>query len=372
MSEENITQHRARLEEIATIKLGELSDEEALRVLAERKQLEELEKQYQEAQKEQARLSEAQKEEETLKASLEVLNKKITPDKPDDELLGLIKERKDLEAKIETVQAEIASLKKGGEVATHKKATAEKEEKKPAPSEEKKEESQEKKKEDEAPEEPHIEDVPKKEVSLSAKENVVASGPTVVTGKSQPMSGLKASDEFGGEGITSVELPEMSDLRQYIDRMKNNLSALGTILDELPASAKKNKAFMLEVAKIDPAYAMHYADTALLKKDEDFNVRVAGMKNERNSGNALAEMLPEARTSKVVLAAVKQDYKNVRFAVANMEDYEKILEVAKKGALENVKKLKDSVDVSLLVPKILQKDKDFMEQVQQVVGKEKE
>jgi hypothetical protein len=363
------TKHKERLQEIADTKFGELSDDQVLRILAERKQLEELEEEYLTLQKEQMRLSEIETGKTVLEQKLSELNKLISPDKPDEELLKLITERKEIEAKLDSINAEIASIKKE----KPPESVVPKEE----PRREKEVKSQpdvitEENKENVVEEKIQSPAEPEKESAVAEPEvpaEKVTATPPVVT---PVMEGLSETDEFGREGIVSHDLPETSDLRRYIDQMKNNPSSLGTILDDLSATAKKNKAFMLEVAKIDPAYAMHYADSATLKKDEDFNVRVASMKNERNSGNALAEMLPEGRTSKVILAGVKQDYKNLRFVLPNMADYDKIVEIAKKGALETVKKLKDGVDVTLLIPKLLQKDKSFMEQVEKMTGKTKE
>jgi len=322
-----------RLKEIADATFGELSDEEVLRLLAERSRLAEQEKEFELQQKKNAHLEAVSAEKTQLEAKLSELNKLISPEKPDDELLHLIKERKEIEATLDTVNAELEMEKRGGAPAETSAETPEKKgEEKPVP--------------EAAVSEP----LQQEEVEVLEKE-------------------VTETEEFGREKIVETELSETSDLRKYIDRMKNNPSQLGTILDQLPASAKKDKVFMLEVAKIDPAYAMHYADATTLKKEEDFNIRVAGMKNERNTGNALAEMLPEARTSKVVLSAVKRDYMNVRFVLPQMDDYDEILDIAKKGTLEAVRKLKDGADIRLLVPRPLQKDQIFMEQVEKIAGK---
>lgn len=201
------------------------------------------------------------------------------------------------------------------------------------------------------------------------KETLVAAvsmpGTETSRGKTRP-GGFRESlkEEFGGETI-GEEIPENSELRRYLTQLKNNTGSLGTLLQEMPADAKKNKAFMLAVAEFDPAYAMHYADQEL-KRNEDFNLRVAAMKNPRNSGNALAEMLPEARTSRVVLAAVKEDYRNIRFIQPNMEDYDEMINIAKKAALEKIKELKNAADAMLLVPRPLQQDARFMEEVRTI------
>lgn len=112
---------------------------------------------------------------------------------------------------------------------------------------------------------------------------------------------------------------------------------------------------------------MHYADQNTLKRDPDFNIKVAAMRNTKGSGSALSEMLPEARTPQVVMAAIKADYRNVRFLLPQMEGYDDMLARAKNGALQKVKELKDGASLSLLLPKILQKDKEFMKQIEAIV-----
>ena len=156
---------------------------------------------------------------------------------------------------------------------------------------------------------------------------------------------------------------EGSAFSGYLHQLQDNTGALGTLLQGMPLDAKKNKAFMLKVAEIDPAYAMHYADQDTLKRDEDFNIRIASMKNPRNSGNALAEMLPEMRTSKVVLAAVKQDYRNIKLVRPEMAEYDEMMRIAKKAALEKIADLREAADITLLVPRVLQQDKEFMRAV---------
>jgi hypothetical protein len=175
------------------------------------------------------------------------------------------------------------------------------------------------------------------------------------------------ADNFGNEGIRINPLEVTGELKQYVDDIQTHLDSLGTYLQHLPVTAKANKAFMLKAAETDPAYAMHYADPGL-KGDEDFCIQVAMMPNKRNSGNALAEMDAAVRTSTVVLAGVKQDYRNIRFALPNMEGYREMLDIAKRGALHRMQELKDSADVMLLVPKVLQKDQEFMRQVNEIVA----
>lgn len=158
-------------------------------------------------------------------------------------------------------------------------------------------------------------------------------------------------------GESTQEGGEMQSLLAQLDK---NKETLGLLLQALPPSAKANKAFMLKVAEVDPAYAMHYADIAL-KKEEDFNMRAVGMAHGWYSSNVLSEMLPEARTGKVVLIGVRQDYRNIRFAVPNMEAYREMLEIAKKGALLRIEtSSKEHSDRAVPLPKILQKDTEFM------------
>jgi hypothetical protein len=126
---------------------------------------------------------------------------------------------------------------------------------------------------------------------------------------------------------------------------------------------------MIEVAKVDPAYAMHYADKDTLKKDEAFNVSVAALPNHRNSGNPLSEMLPEMRTGQVVLLGVKNDFRNVRFVDPRMPEYDEILTVAKKGILESLEAQHGAHSSKAFVPLVLQKDKAFMEEVDTILKK---
>lgn len=318
-----------RLGEIADTKIGELSDDQVLRLLAERKQLQALQVQYEQVQEEQVQLEAAETEKKNIEQELVHLNTLISPDKPDDELLHLVEERKVLEAKLETVMKTVATFKKGKQSAVEV------------------------------------------QVPVAAKEEVVSASPVPVLEKvevpeKQPEAVLDGSveDAFGRERVSKGGVGVGSGLAIYLDQIRNDISSIGRVLDELPAEAKKNKAFMLEVAQIDPAYAMHYADKGVLKTNEDFNLAVVSLKNTRQSGSVLAEMLPEARTGKVVMAAVKQDYRNVRFALPQMEEYDEIIEKAKKSALDKVKEMRNSVDALTLVPKILQKDAVFMKKVE--------
>lgn len=335
-------QYEERLEQIAHTSFGSLTDDQVLQLLAERKQLETLRQQYEKIQQEQERVTEAQGKKTEIEEALNRLNALISPDKPDDELIRLIEERKTWEEKLDKISE---TLKTFGTVVE------------PGLSEEKKE-------------------LPEMEVStddVSVQQNLESSVPASVSQvDQQPASSFAIDSDFGEQKIVDTTIDPNSELGQYLVQMESSPETMGKILDTLPASAKRDKMFMLAVAALDPAYAMHYADKDVLKKDEDFNLKVVAMKGKRLTGNVLAEMLPEARTAAVVMAAVKHDYRNVRFALPQMTDYDKMLERAKKSALEKVKELKEGVDIGLLVPKILQKDKAFMEKIEQMVPKEEE
>lgn len=380
-----------RLQEISEIKFGELSDDEILQLSAERKRFAEMKQRYEQLQKEEddrlrkeqerlkkeeedrrrkaeeerlrrekeekEQLQKEQKEEEkrlalekerteitkkretlskkkqSLAKEIEELNQAISPAKTDDDLLMLISQRKKLEKELREVEEKLLNeLSTDIPQTASVEATAEIEEKKDV-----KVEKEEK-----------IEPEKKAEPSVSFRESL--------------------KKEFGDEEI-GEDFPEGGELHRYLAQLKNNTGSLGTLLQEMPANAKKNKAFMLKVAEIDPAYAMHYADKEL-KKNEDFNVRAASMKNPRNSGNALAEMFPEARTSRVVLAAVKQDYRNVKFIQPNMEDYDEIMRIAKKATLEKLQSLKSAADMLLIIPRPLQQDRQFMIEAKNIMSVE--
>ena len=369
-TEVGLTEHHERLAEIAAIKFEKLSDDEVLRLLAERKRLEELQAQYQKLQKEEEervllekrnaeKLKEKEKQRALLEEQIETLNRSITPDKADEELLALVAERKILEEELENVgQENVPSLTEETAAETISVAVAGVPESQIASEDLSRENNK-----NAAPKEESGE-----VVSPVAEPSKIVVAETIPVSFDQAPSELKSSlkEEFGQEGIRLNDFKEEGELHRYLDQLKNNTGALGTLLQEMPLDAKRNKAFMLQVAEIDSAYAMHYADKDTLKQDEDFNIRIASMKNPRNSGNALAEMLPEARTSKVVLAAVKQDYQNVRFIQPNMAEYDEIMNIAKKVALKKIAELKDATDVLMLIPRPLQQDKQFMSEVAKI------
>ncbi len=338
-----------RLKEIAAMKFGELADDAVSQILDERRHLTELGSEYEKLrqeeeerlllEKQRAEQSEAiKKQKQALAKKIEKLNQSISPDKADDDLLALIAERKTLEKELENLETDSSGLLPPAAppvAATEISQT----------------------------------DIPPANLTGSPGAVATEMNETVETSaEKEPTPSFKASlkEEFGKEGIEEG-LPEGGELQRYLNQLKNNTGSLGTLLQEMPADAKKNKAFMLQVAKIDPAYAMHYADVEL-KRNDDFNIRVAVLKNPRNSGNALAEMLPEARTSRVVLTAVKQDYRNIKFVQPNMADYDEMMRIAKKAALENLKSLKNAADMSLLIPRPLQQDAQFMAEAKEVIA----
>lgn len=362
------TGENERLETIANTKFGVLSDDEVLALLAERKHLEILQREYaaqkkeeEERERERARIEKENAQRQNsiahkkavLIQSIETLNQSISPDKTDTELLTFVKQRRALEKELE-------ALGSTQDTVTMQSPSI-------AP----------------APESTPLSPVEPENAAVSDEQN----GMLPETAPSTPETTIPVSvvekketepqvssfkeelkEDFGRERIQDNDFTEGSELHRYLDQLKNNIGSLGTLLQEMPANAKKNKAFMLKVAEIDPAYAMHYADAGTLKIDEDFNIRIASMKNPRNSGNALAEMLPEARTSNVVLAAVKQDYKNVKFIQPHMEAYDEILSIAKRSTLERLKELKEAADMLLIVPRPLQEDKQFMEEAKRAMS----
>lgn len=324
MATEN--EYTKRLEEIAKSSLGALSDDEVLALLAERKKITELVHEATLAEEEK-RKTEEKELRETIAHELARLNALISPDKPDDELIHLVEERRGWEEKLADLENPQSAQKK---VASVSQTSIDK------------------------PSQERVTLSPHEAPELPPEEHAAV-----------PLS-AGVDHGFGRESIVGNSLEENSDFARIVENIKRNTSSIGKILEELSLATRRNKDFMLAVAQIDAAYAMHYADVSL-KKDEDFNLKVIALKNERRSGSVLAEMLPEARTSKVVMAAVKQDYRNVRFALPQMEEYDAILERAKIGALDKIKDLKEGVDISFLVPKILQKDQEFMKKVAEIV-----
>ncbi|MFZ2187493.1 MAG: hypothetical protein WAV46_02590 [Candidatus Moraniibacteriota bacterium] len=356
--QEALEESRQRLQEIAGIQFGGLSDDEILHFLAERKRLSDLEREYEKAQEEEAERFKREKSAAALKVSekkkaailkkIEVLNQSITPEKQDDDLLVLVAERRALEKELAAAGGETVS--ETGEAMPEPRAPAPvavAEEALPA-------------KALVPPRETVPEIAPEEPKETEGDGGQETGGETAVE---TPPQGFQQAVRFGNEKISDHGIEGGTEFDRYFNQLQSNVGSLGELLQALPLNAKKNKAFMLKVAEIDPAYAMHYADKETLKRDEDFNVRIAALNNPRNSGNALSEMLPEARTSKVLLVAVKQDYRNVRFIQPDMADYDEMLDIAKKTTLEKVKSLKEAADITVLVPRLLQQDKPFMLQV---------
>lgn len=345
-----------RLEEIHNTVLEELSDEQVLEILAERKQLTEeialLEKEEQSALSKEAELKSQQ---EKLQREIALLNQEISPSKEDEELLRLIGERKKLEEALEKVEQSLKDFlmeTKVSESSAPEKKEVAAEKVVGGISAEISEEALEEKSVA-APVSEEIEPAPLGEESLS---------------ESQSRELLFKDDVFGKEEIRLEESDSSEKFSFLLPQLESSRDSLGSFLQSVPEEARENTFFMLKVATIDPAYAMHYASGALLQ-DESFHIKIANMKNTRNTGNALAEMSPAMRTGAVVLAAVRHDFRNVRFALPAMPEYDEILTIAKKGALEKVRDLKEVVDLSVLIPKILQKDKAFMEAAKQVIQK---
>lgn len=330
----------ARLEDIARMQLGALSDDAVLGLLAERRQLFEMQREYaarQKAAEERAALEtkkrEAQKAVQKKKAetaeALKALNRSISPEKDDEELLMLIAKRKALEKQLADLTAEDSRSDQAA----------------------------------------MTEDVRTQPVDTAAEAvSVVEQDIRTVPVSLAPEMVQPPTEAFGRDVISPDDFNEGSTFHRYLEQLQNNTGSLGTLLQEMPLDAKKNKAFMLKVADIDPAYAMHYADQDTLKRDEDFNIRIASLKNPRHSGNAVAEMLPEARTSKVILAAVKQDYLNIKFVRPDMAEYDEMIKIAKKAALERVKDLKEAADIMLLIPRPLQQDTQFMQDIERITA----
>lgn len=327
-----VQKYKERLAEIAEITFGTLSDDQVLQFLAERKHVEGLKQESEQAEKEEEKIRQAEKERVSIEKELARLNALISPDKDDDELLRLIEERKGWEEKLAVVATTLPASKGKTQ-----------------------------------PDVPPVVSVEPKPLPTPEKASAPEATIEIVQEDKSETSSSDAG--FGEHAIAEVSLNPGTELGQAFERMKQDPHALGKILDDLSVAAKRDKLFMLAVATIDPAYAMHYADKDVLKKDEDFNMKVIATKGKQVSGSVLAEMLPEARTATVVMAAVKRDYRDIRFALPQMDGYEEMIEKAKKAALEKAKAMKESVDVALLIPKILQKDKEFMAEVEKLAAR---
>ena len=291
------------------------------------------------------------------------INQEITPGKSDEELLSLVTERKKIEDQLEELSRKLVASEGASDDAespssTDRKSSTEPEEE---PESEKREVISQRKQRVPTT-------VVEKESRAGSPGRPTADDETDIDKAPPTPVAVDTAGDFGAEGIAQGTLEEPDAFGEYLEQIKAHPASIGNVLQEMPSEAKQNKSLMLKIAALDPAYAMHYADKETLKKDEDFNIRVAGMKNPRNSGNALAEMLPECRTEKVVLAGVRQDFRNIRFASPAMDGYEHMLELAKQGALEKVRELGQGVSPEALIPRVLQKDETFMQEVKRVLS----
>ena len=362
LDEKGYQANAERLAAIAATVLGTLSDESVLELLAERRTLEKENTAYEkERDEKQQQAQAAAAERQSIEQELAELNTSITPDKDDDTLLALVAERKKLEVKL-------AALGEPEEIAVTdpvpEAEASEPTEEKPAEELEKAidvpvvEEVVEIKEEpvEEAKPEPVVETVAPAVAEVEPKEET----------KNDEKEPKKVVDEHIGEERINMTTSS-SDAKEFLQLLSENPDDALSRLESLPDELKKDKGFMLKVAAVDPAYAMHYADAKTLKKNEEFNVKIASLNNPRNSGNPLAEMLSEARTAPVVMAAVKNDFRNLRYAMPDMEGYADMLEIAKKQAREKVKSLGQAVDLRMFLPKALRDDQAFLEEAEQII-----
>lgn len=340
MKEERKAQEQ-RLQEIQSMAFAGLSDDAILEILAERKHLENIVQEY---QKQDALLQESKQkrkvllgEEKEVEAKISHLNEEIRPDKKDEELLELIQARKVLEEELLHIEQE---LKVPLPVLPQQEIVSE-----PVPT----------------------------KTPVKAPDPAPVTAPEAIVAPENPKEGgatksIFKEAGFGDQGIRLGGLQESGDFEKYVHQLEASRDSLGSFLQSLPREARQNKTFMLKVASIDPAYAMHYAVDSL-RQDEDFHIQIAGLRNSRGSGNALAEMDPEMRTGQVVLVGTREDFRNVHFVTKDMPEYDQIMKTAKKSALEKIKEFKEAVDLSTLIPKILQQDKEFMADVEFVLQK---
>jgi hypothetical protein len=401
-----------RLTAIAEQKIGSLTMEEIHALLDERAALEEEVLRLRAAERETAETAKREQR-QAVEVQIAQLNEQITPSQDDEVLLKLIQKRKELEALRETFGPAPVSMANNVEQVTeqaavvippelaHEKALSGSETALDEP--ELTSSSVEEvlvgveEKEEERPVVPPVTASVREDVVLAEAEPVAVvpeskteapderiqiakkgtDGPLVAapeehfqtsyitpSGKVSALSGISKSEER----IQVTESPT-GEYQEYLEELKANAQSLGPFLQGLPATVKRSRFFMLEVAKIDPAYAIHYADKDTLKKDETFNVSVAALPNRRNTGNPLSEMLPEMRTGQVVLLGVQHDFRNVRFVDPRMPEYDEILAIAKKGVCEALKSQRGAHFSAALVPMVLQKDKAFMAEVEALLKK---
>lgn len=352
-----------RLTAIAETVLGTLSDESVLELLAERRTLEKENTAYErERDEKQQQVQAAAAERQSIEQALAELNTSITPDKDDDTLLALVAERKKLEAKLSALGEPDTALTLDAATQTEVPEPAVEESEKIVESPVAEEVAKE-------PEEPAAASKPEPVVE-AVTPAIAEVEPEEETKKEEKVSKKVVDERVGEEHINMAT--SSSDAKEFLQLLSENPDDALSRLEGLPDELKKDQGFMLKVAAVDPAYAMHYADAKTLKKNEAFNVKIASMNNPRNSGNPLAEMLSEARTAPVVMAAVKNDFRNLRYAMPDMEGYTDMLEIAKKQAREKVKALGQAVDLRMFLPKALRDDQEFLSEAEQIIKDLKE
>ena len=332
-----------RLREIALMTFSDLSDEAILEVLAERRLITKENEAYEERRDEEMKRKAAETAERVaLEQAIARLNASITPDQDDESLLSLVKQRKALEQKLEKLN--------GGLGITEEVVSKDASEELPVVQLDKEQElivsTTTEGVSVEAPQ------IPEKELI----QEEVQEEPSAQQTNDLAIGSEKVDEVLGGK-----------DAEEYLKLLQSNPDEALARLETLPEVLRKNKPFMLQVALVDPAYAMHYADAKTLKKEEDFNVKIASMKNPRNSGNPLAEMLSDMRTSKVVMAAIKNDFRNLRYATPAMEGYADMIDLAKQGAREKAKSLGQAIDIRLFLPKTLRDDRVFLEEIENII-----
>lgn len=349
LNDDEYHQNEERLQAIATSTFGSLSDEVVLELLAERRTLAKENEAYKIARDEAIRKREAlTAEQHALTSELDALNLSITPDKDDDTLIKLVGRRKELEAELATLEQQgigsDADVLVGTESGSAPKELASISKDKTGKND------------------TTLEQLERtvRGSMLETRNNTIsvsAEAPKIVQAQTS------TQDSFDGDEKIDANLGS-SEAQSFLQLLRSNPDAALAQLETLPNTLRGDKLFMLQVARVDPAYAIHYADPKTLKKDEDFNIRIAAMENPRDSGNPLTEMLSEIRTSKVVMTAVQHDFRNLRYATPSMEGYKEMVEIAKEGARRKIRLLGQAIDVRVFLPRILREDRAFSEEVE--------
>lgn len=364
LDEKGYQTNAERLLAIADMAIGTLSDEAVLELLAERRTLQKENTAYErERDEKEKQVQAAAAERQAIEHELTELNASITPDKDDDTLLALVAQRKKLEAKLSALGEPEKAVAADPTPEAEVSEPAEKPEKIAEPPVSEAEEVMGEK-------EPPVEESKPEPVAETAAPEIAEAEPEEEE-KQEEKAPKKVLDERIGEERINMATSS-ADAKEFLELLSTNPDDALSQLESLPDELKKDKGFMLKVAAVDPAYAMHYADAKTLKKNEEFNVKIASLNNPRNSGNPLAEMLSEARTAPVVMAAVKNDFRNLRYAMPDMEGYADMLEIAKKQAREKVKSLGQAVDLRMFLPKALRDDQVFLEEAEQIIKDLKE